>query len=40
VSEQIPLPASSADAVISNCLINLSVDKPVVLTEIARVLKA
>src|ERR671937_51903 len=39
VIEQIPLPASSVDVVISNCVINLSVDKPVVLTEIARVLK-
>jgi SAM-dependent methyltransferase len=39
VIEQIPLPASSVDVVISNCVINLSVDKPAVLTEIARVLK-
>jgi arsenite methyltransferase len=37
--EQIPLPAGSVDVVISNCVINLSVDKPAVLTEIARVLK-
>lgn len=37
--EQIPLPAESIDVVISNCVINLSVDKPAVLTEIARVLK-
>ncbi len=37
--EQIPLPADSVDVVISNCVINLSVDKPAVLTEIARVLK-
>ncbi len=37
--EQIPLPASSVDVVISNCVINLSTDKPAVLTEIARVLK-
>ena len=37
--EQIPLPADSVDVVISNCVINLSVDKPGVLTEIARVLK-
>jgi SAM-dependent methyltransferase len=37
--EQIPLPASSVDVVISNCVINLSVDKPAVLTEIARVLR-
>jgi SAM-dependent methyltransferase len=37
--EQIPLPASSVDVVISNCVINLSTDKASVLTEIARVLK-
>jgi arsenite methyltransferase len=37
--EQIPLPAHSVDVVISNCVINLSTDKPAVLTEIARVLK-
>jgi SAM-dependent methyltransferase len=37
--EQIPLPADSVDVVISNCVINLSTDKPAVLTEIARVLK-
>jgi len=39
VIEQIPLPADSVDVVISNCVINLSVDKPAVLTEIGRVLK-
>jgi arsenite methyltransferase len=39
VIEQIPLPADSVDVVISNCVINLSIDKPAVLTEIARVLK-
>jgi SAM-dependent methyltransferase len=39
VIEAIPLPAESVDVVISNCVINLSVDKPAVLTEIARVLK-
>jgi arsenite methyltransferase len=39
VIEQIPLPAGSVDVVISNCVINLSVDKPAVLTETARVLK-
>ena len=38
-SRQIPLPANSVDVVISNCVINLSADKPAVLTEIARVLK-
>jgi arsenite methyltransferase len=36
--EQIPLPAGSVDAVISNCVINLSVDKPAVFAEMARVL--
>jgi len=39
VIEEIPLPAASIDVVISNCVINLSVDKPAVLTEMARVLK-
>ena len=39
VIEQIPLPAESVDVVISNCVINLSVDKSAVLTEIARVLR-
>ena len=37
--EQILLPAESVDVVISNCVISLSVDKPAVLTEIARVVK-
>jgi len=37
--EAIPLPASSVDVVISNCVINLSTDKGAVLTEIARVLR-
>jgi arsenite methyltransferase len=37
--EQIPLPAESVDVVISNCVINLSTDKPAVLTEIARILR-
>jgi arsenite methyltransferase len=40
VIEQIPLPAGSVDVVISNCVINLSTDKPAVLTEMARVLRA
>jgi SAM-dependent methyltransferase len=31
--EDIPLPAESVDVVISNCVINLSVDKPKVLNE-------
>ena len=39
VIEQIPLPAESVDVVISNCVINLSTDKPSVLTEMARVLR-
>ncbi len=39
VIEQVPLPADSVDVVISNCVINLSTDKPAVLTEIARVLR-
>src|SRR3954453_3992222 len=38
--EQIPLPAGSVDVVISNCVINLSTDKPAVLREIGRVLRA
>jgi arsenite methyltransferase len=37
--EQIPLPAGTIDAVISNCVINLSTDKPRVFAEMARVLK-
>jgi arsenite methyltransferase len=39
VIEQIPLPSESIDVVISNCVINLSTDKPAVLAEIARVLR-
>jgi len=39
VIEQIPLPSSSVDVIISNCVINLAVDKPAVLLEMARVLK-
>ena len=39
VIEDVPLPAESVDVVISNCVINLSTDKPAVLTEIARVLR-
>ena len=38
VIEAIPLPAESVDVVISNCVVNLSPDKPAVLAEIARVL--
>jgi arsenite methyltransferase len=37
--EQIPLPEESVDVVISNCVINLSVDKPQVFSEIHRVLR-
>jgi SAM-dependent methyltransferase len=37
--EEIPLPTASVDVVISNCVINLSTDKPSVLREIGRVLK-
>jgi len=36
--EAVPLPDASVDAVISNCVINLSVDKPAVLAEMFRVL--
>ena len=39
VIEDVPLPAESVDVVISNCVINLSTDKPAVFTELARVLK-
>ena len=37
--EEIPLPDNSVDVVISNCVINLSVDKDAVFREIHRVLK-
>src|SRR5580704_15888870 len=36
--EAIPLPGSAVDVVISNCVINLSTDKPAVLAEMFRVL--
>jgi arsenite methyltransferase len=36
--EALPLPDASVDVVISNCVINLSVDKPSVLAEMFRVL--
>jgi arsenite methyltransferase len=39
VIEAIPLAPESVDVVISNCVINLSVDKTAVLVEIARVLR-
>jgi arsenite methyltransferase len=38
--EELPLPAASVDVVISNCVINLSADKPRVIREAARVLRA
>jgi SAM-dependent methyltransferase len=38
--ERVPLPDGSVDVVISNCVINLSVDKPAVLAEMFRVLVA
>src|SRR4030095_13135073 len=38
--EAIPLPDNSVDVIISNCVINLSVDKDAVLREAFRVLKA
>ena len=37
--EDVPLPESSVDVVISNCVINLSTDKPAVLREMFRVLR-
>jgi ubiquinone/menaquinone biosynthesis C-methylase UbiE len=37
--ESIPLPDASVDVIISNCVINLSVDKPRALAEAFRVLK-
>jgi len=37
--EQVPLPAASVDVVISNCVVNLSVDKPAVFAEAFRVLR-
>ena len=37
--EAIPLPAATVDVVISNCVVNLSVDKAAVFAEIFRVLK-
>jgi SAM-dependent methyltransferase len=38
--ENIPLDPSSVDVVISNCVINLSADKPKVFAEMARVLRS
>ncbi|MBA3552174.1 MAG: arsenite methyltransferase [Actinobacteria bacterium] len=37
--EDIPLPAGVVDVVISNCVINLSIDKPRVFAEMFRVLR-
>src|SRR5215208_1281676 len=37
--DRLPLADASADAVISNCVINLAPDKPAVFREVARVLK-
>jgi SAM-dependent methyltransferase len=39
VIEEVPLPADSVDVVISNCVVNLSVDKPAVFAELARVVR-
>jgi arsenite methyltransferase len=37
--EAIPLPAATVDVVISNCVVNLSTDKPAVFAETFRILK-
>ncbi len=37
--DRIPLPDSSVDCIISNCVLNLAPDKPAVFREMARVLK-
>jgi arsenite methyltransferase len=37
--EEVPLPAETVDVVISNCVVNLSPDKPAVLAEAFRVLR-
>ncbi|HEY4611157.1 MAG TPA: methyltransferase domain-containing protein, partial [Ilumatobacteraceae bacterium] len=37
--EQIPLPDAIVDVIISNCVINLSTDKPAVFAEMQRVLR-
>ena len=37
--EDIPLPQATVDVIISNCVINLSLDKPAVFREMQRVLK-
>lgn len=38
--EDIPLPDGAVDVIISNCVVNLSVDKPAVMAEMHRVLVA
>ena len=37
--EDVPLPDAGVDVIISNCVINLSTDKPAVIAEMSRVLK-
>ena len=37
--EAVPLPDASVDVVLSNCVINLSTDKPAVFDELARVVR-
>jgi arsenite methyltransferase len=37
--EEVPLPAQTVDVIISNCVVNLSIDKPKVLAEMHRVLR-
>ncbi len=37
--EEVPLPDGAVDVVISNCVINLSADKPAVFSEMLRVLR-
>lgn len=37
--EEVPLPDASVDVIVSNCVINLSVDKPKVFSEMFRVLR-
>jgi SAM-dependent methyltransferase len=37
--ERVPLPPGSVDVIISNCVINLSLDKPAVFAEMFRVLR-
>lgn len=37
--EEIPLPDSSVDVIISNCVINLSTNKPAVFAEMSRVVR-